>query len=142
MINQVILIGRLTKDVEVQKTNSGKSVASFSLAVDSYYGNGQKTCSFIPCTAWGVVAENLSRFCRKGSQIAIEGRLQQRSYQGKDGNRYVVEVVCTTIEFLERRGGDSKGSTYENMEGVPAQVADDFSEDTLGLDNDTNDLPF
>lgn len=133
MINSVILIGRLTRDVEVQKTNNGKSVASFSLAVDNYYGTGQKSCSFIPCTAWGPIAENLAKYCGKGSQICVEGRLQQRSYQTKDGGKNsVVEVICSQVEFLERRTGESSGD----------YVDQEYS-DSVSLDStDNGDLPF
>lgn len=140
MINEVILIGRLTKDVEVQTTTSGKSVSSFSLAVDNYIGNGQKSCSFIPCTAWGPIAQNLARFCGKGSQVCVEGRLQQRTYQSKTETRSVVEVICTNIEFLERRKNDSKQS-FDPIPSDEAQLDTEYSQDSLGLDNDDN-LPF
>lgn len=101
-LNNVVLVGRLTKDPELRKLDKDLVTASFSLAVDNpYKSGGDKSASFIPCTAWSSTAENLCKYCSKGDLIALEGRLSQRSYEDKDGNRRsVVEVVTQNIQFL------------------------------------------
>ena len=104
-LNNVVLVGRLTKDPELRNLDKDLTTASFSLAVDNPGKNSQdKTASFIPCTAWNGTAENLCKYCSKGSLIAIEGRLSQRSYTDKQGNiRSVVEVVANAIHFLDTK---------------------------------------
>lgn len=96
-MNQVVLTGRLTKDPELRETTGGKSVASFNLAVDKY-GEG---ADFINCIAWGKSAENLCKYQSKGSQIALSGRIQTRTYDDAKGNKqYITEIVADSIEFL------------------------------------------
>ena len=104
-LNNVVLVGRLTKDPELRNLDKDLVTASFSLAVDNPGKHYQdKTASFIPCTAWNGTAENLCKYCSKGSLIAIEGRLSQRSYTDKQGNiRSVVEVVANAIHFLDTK---------------------------------------
>lgn len=107
-LNNVVLVGRLTKDPELRNLDKDLVTASFSLAVDNPGKNNQdKTASFIPCSVWNGTAENLCKYCSKGSLIAIEGRLSQRSYTDKTGtNRSVVEVVCNAIHFLDTKKAD------------------------------------
>lgn len=96
-MNKVVLIGRLTADPELRKTSDDKSVASFSLAIN----RGQDLVDFINVVAWEKDAENVKKFLTKGSQVAIDGRIQTRNYDDKDGNkRYVTEVVANNVEFL------------------------------------------
>ena len=105
MLNKIILIGRLTKDVELRYTESGKAVANFTLAVDRPFkkAQGEKEADFIRIVVWGKQAENCANYIGKGRLAAVEGRLQIRSYDGNDGQRkYITEVVAETVEFLDR----------------------------------------
>lgn len=111
-MNLVVLIGRLTRDPELKYlANTGTPVATFSLAVDrelskdkrqEVESKGQPTADFINIIVWGKQAENCANYLKKGKLAAVSGRLQSRSYEGKDGTkRYITEVVATRVEFLE-----------------------------------------
>ena len=104
-MNNVNIIGRLTKDVEVRKTSTNKSVSSFSIAVDnSATKDGEKTTSFFNCSAWNNVAETLSKYTRKGDRIAISGSLIQRNYDNKNGEKIsVVEINVNSITLIENK---------------------------------------
>lgn len=100
MLNKIILIGRLTKDPEVRYTQSEKAVCTFALAVDSGFGDNKRT-DFINIVVWGKQGESCGKYLAKGKLAAVEGRLQIRSYEGKDGNkRYSTEVVADSVQFL------------------------------------------
>ena len=104
-MNKIILIGRLTKDVDLRFTESGKAVANFTLAVDRPFKNqqGEKEADFIRIVVWGKQAENCANHIGKGRLVAVDGRLQIRSYEGQDGDRkYITEVVAETVKFLDR----------------------------------------
>ncbi len=110
MINRVVLVGRLTRDPELRRTNSGTSVCSFTVAIDNRGKNpdGTKSTSFIPCTAFQQSADNMSKFVRKGSLVGIEGRLNQRSYTRQDGSKAsVLEVLCDSVQFLEPKSANA-----------------------------------
>ena len=111
-MNKVILIGRLTRDPELRTTTSGTATTSFSIAVDRPFVNqqtGQREADFINCVAWRKQAENISRYCFKGTQVAVEGRIQTRSYDAQDGTkRYVTEVVCDNVTFLGSKNSNSR----------------------------------
>lgn len=113
MLNRVILMGRITADLELKRTASGISVTSFTVAVDrNYVKQGeQRQTDFINIVCWRQQAEFVCRYFGKGSMIAIEGQLQTRTYQAKDGtNRYVTEVVADNISFTgERRDQSNSG---------------------------------
>jgi len=105
MLNRIILIGRLTRDVELRYTQEGKAVANFTLAVDRPFKNqqGEKEADFIRTIVWGKQAENCANYIGKGRLVAVDGRLQIRSYEGQDGDRkYITEVVAETVKFLDR----------------------------------------
>lgn len=104
-MNNIVLLGRLTKDADIRSTQSGKVVASFTLAVDRpYTQNGKKEADFIACQIWGKSAEVLGRSVHKGQRILLEGRLQIRQYTDKNGNkRTAAEVVADRFEFIERK---------------------------------------
>lgn len=143
MINRVILIGRLTRDPELRKTTrSNVAVASFTIAVDNRFKgpNGEKTASFINCIAWNNLAELVNRWAHKGSLVGIEGRLNQRSYESKDGrNVQVVEVICDSVSFLE-----PKNSNVEDNLSSPFEdevTSSDESKNLSSIDID-DDLPF
>ena len=144
MINNVVLVGRLTRDPELKTTNSGTSVCSFTVAVDNRQKNtdGTKSASFIPCTAFQQAADNMSKFLKKGSLVGIVGRLNQRSYLNKDNIKVtVIEVLCDSVQFLEPKGEgrqlDNDSSGFES--DVPAQ---DESKNLDALDLPDDDLPF
>lgn len=102
MINNTTLVGRLTKDPELRKTQNGTSVVSFTIAIQRMIQKeGSPEADFINCIAFNKIADNLAKYMKKGSMIGVVGRLQSRSYDDKDGKRiYITEVVADTIEFL------------------------------------------
>lgn len=106
-MNKAIISGRLTRDPDVRYTTTGKVVCQFTLAVDRPFTNqdGQREADFINVVVWGKIAELCGNSLGKGHRTLVEGRLQLRSYDGKDGaKRYVIEVVANSVEFLERKG--------------------------------------
>lgn len=112
-MNKVILMGRLTRDPEVRYTQTGKVVCQFTLAVDRPFKtpDGQKEADFIPVVVWGKAAELVGNSCQKGHRLLVDGRLQIRSYDAKDGTkRWVTEIIVNNVEFIERRS-DTVGST-------------------------------
>ena len=144
MINNVVLVGRLTRDPELKTTNSGTSVCSFTIALDNRQKNpdGTKSTSFIPCTAFQQAADNMSKFLKKGSLVGIVGRLNQRSYLNKDNIKVtVIEVLCDSVQFLEPKG---EGRQVENdNSGFESDVqAQDESKNLDALDLPDDDLPF
>lgn len=131
-MNKVILIGRLTADPDIRRTQSGKCVASYRLAVDRpFKSDGQPEADFISCVAWGKSGEFCQRYLHKGMKIALEGRIQTRTYDDKDGKKvYVTEIIVEHHEFCEgKRSADSGGY---------AEPAQGFTE----IDEDDSDLPF
>ena len=105
-MNRIILLGRLTRDPEVRYTTTGKVVCQFTLAVDRPFANqdGQREADFIPVVIWGKQAETCGNSLTKGQRVLVEGRLQIRSYDAKDGSkRYVTEVIADRFEFIERK---------------------------------------
>ncbi|WEV60474.1 single-stranded DNA-binding protein [Streptococcaceae bacterium ESL0729] len=127
MINNVVLVGRLTKDIELRQTANGQSNASFTLAVTRNFKNqkGEYDADFINVVAWRNTAEFLARFgAKKGNLLSVTGRIQTRSYENQQGQRvYVTEVVADNASFLESRavresqGGPSSGGGYQAPQG-------------------------
>ena len=110
-MNKVILIGRLTRDPELRTIASGNATTSFSIAVNRNFTNqnGEREADFINCVAWRKQAENVAKYCTKGSQVAVEGRIQTRNYDAQDGTkRYVTEVIADNVTFLSSRAGGSQ----------------------------------
>lgn len=116
-MNKVQLVGRLAKDPELRTTGTGKSVCSFSIAVDRRYKQeGQPTADFFNVTAWGRQAEVITQYLGKGRQVAIAGRLQARSYDAKDGTkRYVTEIILEEFDFI-----GNKADTGQNQSTAQA----------------------
>lgn len=151
MINRVVLVGRLTKDIELRKTNSNISTCTFTLACNRRFSNannGGPTADFINCVAWRQSADFLAQYASKGSIVAVEGRITTRNYEGQNGKVYVTEVTCDNVQLI----GGSKGagtSTSTNQTFTPAneptyqenEFEDDFS-NTPSLDISSDDLPF
>ncbi len=128
MLNRVILIGRLTKDPELRYTPNGVAVASFTLAVDRSRPNqqGERETDFIPIVVWQKQAENCANYIGKGSLVAVDGRLQVRTYDAKDGQRrWVTEVIAENVRFLDRRESTAAQSTGT----IGSEVA--FTEDDI-----------
>lgn len=137
MINRVVLVGRLTRDPELRRTGNGTAVASFTLAIDNRLKdeNGNKTTSFIPCVVWNQQAENCVRFVKKGSLVGIEGRLNQRTYQNKEGNNVqVIEVMCDSVQYLEPKKQE------EPSQEAPTPTVE--TSKTKNVDVPDDDLPF
>ncbi len=131
-MNKVILVGRLTRDPEVKNTQSGRAVATFTLAVDRRYKgkDGKKEADFIPIVFWGKQAELVGQYLSKGSQIGVSGRLQVRNYDAQDGTkRYVTEVIGDELTFLQT-GPQSRS----NQNSAPP--ADNIDQNFMGLDED------
>ena len=125
MLNRVVLMGRITQDLELKSTASGTSVTSFSIAVDrNYVKQGQqRQTDFINIVCWRQQAEFVCRYFGKGSMIALEGQIQSRTYQAKDGtNRYVTEVVVDNVSFTGERN-DNNTNTANNGYAQPQQQA-------------------
>ncbi|WP_453993113.1 single-stranded DNA-binding protein [Bacillus nitroreducens] len=103
MINQVILVGRLTRDPDLRYTQDGKAVAHVTLAVSRNFRNAGGTIEtdFVNCTLWQKTAENTANYCKKGSILGVTGRIQTRNYQNNEGKRvYVTEVLADSVKFL------------------------------------------
>lgn len=128
-MNKVILIGRITKDVELKTTTSGKSVATFTLAVNKDFKNadGNYDADFINCVAFGQQAETISKFVHKGDRFGVDGKISTRNYDKNGSKVYVTEVIVNGFEFLESK----KDKPTADVE------VDDYEEYT-----DTDDLPF
>lgn len=146
-LNRVVLIGRLVKDPELKKTPTGSSVTAFTLALDNIpKAGGAKTTSFIPCNCWNKIAENVAKYTSKGSLVAVEGKLNQRSYENKQGIKVsVIEVYCDSVQFLDKRqGSDSSIDSDSDYQTDPDLIddSDNQSEVHQGIDSSDDDLPF
>jgi single-strand DNA-binding protein len=124
MLNKAIIIGRLTRDPDLRYLQNGTAVCSFTLAVDRTFKNkdGQREADFIPVVAWRKTAELCGKYLMKGSQAAVSGRIQTRSYDANDGSkRYVTEIVADEVHFIGSRPDGSRNNTTEDAEnfGVP-----------------------
>nr|DAP46651.1 MAG TPA: Single strand binding protein [Bacteriophage sp.] len=139
MLNVVAIIGRMVKDPELKTTNSGKSVCSFRIANDSGYkdASGQSQTNWLNVTAWGKTAEFVCKYFPKGALIAIDGRLQTRQYQDKNGNnRTAVEIVAQNVSFC---GSKEK---YQPCPAAPSQRTHGEPDADYALIEDDGDLPF
>ena len=116
MINRVVLVGRMTRDPELRRTGQGDAVTSFTLAVNRNYTSrdGQQQADFINCVVWRKPAENVERYCSKGSLVGIEGRIQTRYYDNNQGQRvYVTEIICDSVQFLDTKKEEQPRSKYD-----------------------------
>ena len=156
MINRVVLVGRLTKDIELRKTSSNISTCTFTLACNRRYASGsnnnQPTADFISCVAWRQSADFLAQYAKKGSIVGVEGRITTRNYEGQNGKVYVTEVTCDTVQLIGGNKGNNSESvpmTNVNKTFTPSvendfsgnELDDDFS-NTPSLDISSDDLPF
>lgn len=134
-------IGRVTKDLELKKTNNGKSFLNFSLAVNRDFKNkdGEYEADFINCQVWDKQAESMATYVGKGSLIGVEGRIQTRSYDNNDGKRvYVTEIVCDRVEFLNYSNASEK--VHDRIKQAKNDAIIDTITEKVGDIND--ELPF
>lgn len=140
MINRVVLTGRPIRNLELRSTKSGTSVCQFTLAVDRNFKskNGERETDFISCVAWQKTAEVMSKYVKKGSAIGVDGRIQTRSYNNRDGQRvYVTEVVVENFSFLG--GQDESGQRQQNKQ---SSVQSDPFTSSGSEELDLSNLPF
>lgn len=132
-MNKTVLIGRITKDIELKTTTSDKYVCTFTLAVNKDFKNadGNYDVDFINCVAFGQQAETISKFVHKGDKFCVFGKIATRNYKKPDGSKvYITEVIVESFEFLESK--KDKPTYYNNASG------DDFTH----IDGEPDDLPF
>ncbi len=153
-VNQVMLMGNLTRDPELRQTPNGQSVVSFSLALNRAYkdqsGQWQEATDFIDVVAWAGLAERVSQYLSKGSRCLVQGRLQSRSWEQDGQKRSKVEVLANDVTFLDSRGGggdaSESGSNFNQSSGTkptPSKkkedvVIEDIGDEPINLD----DIPF
>lgn len=137
MINNVVLIGRLTRDVELRYTLQNQAVGQFTLAVNRNFKNqnGEYDADFINCVIWGKLAENFANWTKKGNLVGITGRVQTRNYENQQGQRvYVTEVVAESFQLLEKRDNSA------NQNSMAEQMPPSFAGDPMDIKDD--DFPF
>lgn len=158
MINNITLVGRLTKAVDLRYTSSGIAVAQTNLAVERPFTNqnGVRETDFIRIVIWRKAAENLSNFTTKGSLIGVTGRIQTRSYENNNGQKvYVTEVVCENVQYLEPKEVTDKRKQQNNQQGMnnastdnhrnksdTKNYPDPFEQNDDYVDISDDDLPF
>lgn len=163
MINNVTLVGRMTKDPELKYTSSGTAVLTFNLAVNRPFTNqqGEREADFIMCQVWRKTAENVANYTRKGSLVGVVGRIQTRNYDDKDGKKvYVTEVVAENVQFLEPKGtqtggqGNRQGNHSQNSQsglngnsggspgGHPGGYSNAYQNSADSISISDEDLPF
>lgn len=143
MTNNVVLIGRLVRDVDLRQTSTGKMMTYFTLAVNRNFKNeqGEQAADFIGCVAFDKKAENMARFLSKGSLISVEGRISTRNFQGNDGKTvYVTEVVASNITFLESKKQNQYGQAQNG--GYSQQANNDFGRFEDNIDFNMGWNPF
>ncbi|MFB2004319.1 single-stranded DNA-binding protein [Staphylococcus aureus] len=143
MLNRVVLVGRLTKDPEFRTTQNGVSVATFTLAVNRNFKNknGEQQADFINVVVFRQQAENVNNYLSKGNLASVDGRIQSRSYENKEGQRvYVTEVLADSVQFLEPKNNQSNNQPQQQS-GQAQSGNNPFNNDNnVNIDND--DLPF
>lgn len=146
MINNVVLVGRLTKAVDLRYTSNGTAYASFTVAVERNFKNqnGEKETDFINCAMWRKAAENFANFTHKGSQVGIEGRIQTRNYENQQGQKvYVTEVLAENFTLLEPRNATSRlEGDRESFNGGHVNHTFNWNKNTNTGGNFANNDPF
>lgn len=150
MLNRAILMGRLVADPELRQTPNGVSVCSFRIAVDRNYSKDrERQADFIDIVAWRQSAEFVSRYFTKGKMIIVEGSIQTRSYEDKQGNkRTAVEVVADNVQFGESKSASQQNAGYgaPAPTQAPAEPAVSYASGDVGdfseMSSDSDDLPF
>ena len=141
-MNQVTLIGRLTKDPELKYTQGGKAFCKFSVAVTREFN--REEADFIGCVAWDKRAETIAEYLRKGRRIAIQGRLNVRSYEQNGENKWITEVIVDKFDFIDTNSNSTGGNyapqsgTTSNNQGIEATSSTEDNEEII----DDDDFPF
>lgn len=144
MLNRIVMIGRLTRDPELRRTTSGTSVASFTIACDDSYRtqNGEKSTVFMNCSCFRNIADNVAKFTRKGSLVAVYGRLTQRKYVNRDNVQVTVtEINADGVEFLEPKSANAGAEGFVADPAAPS-LTPDVANDSDSIDVIEDDLPF
>lgn len=155
MINRVVLVGRLTRDpAELRKTSGDNAVTSFTIAVDNRFAKTEdRSADFISCVVFNKSAEFVCNYAKKGALIGVEGRLQSRSYDDKDGRKvYVTEVVCDNVQLLESKSASAqrnnepmsqvKPNNFAYQNQVSEKPYNDVGDKYANVDINDDDLPF
>lgn len=148
MINRTVLVGRLTRDPELKRTANDVAVVSFTLAVNRQFTNaqGERKADFISCVIWRKAAENFANFTHKGSLVGIDGRIQTRNYEDKQGQRvYVTEVIVENFSLLEPRSETSNqlaNTANSSADNSQKNSSDPFADNSKPIDISDSDLPF
>ncbi|MEI8187441.1 MAG: single-stranded DNA-binding protein [Candidatus Saccharibacteria bacterium] len=150
-LNQVTLMGNLTRDPELRQTPTGQSVCSFSLALNRSYkdasGEWKEATDYVDVVAWANLGERVAQYVTKGRRVLIQGRLQSRSWEQDGAKRSKVEILANDVTFLDARGSDSEGPSESTPASKPAAkkaakedsvVIDDIGDEPINLD----DIPF
>ncbi|MER0122404.1 single-stranded DNA-binding protein [Streptococcus sp. ZJ100] len=140
MINNVVLVGRMTRDAELSYTQSNQAVATFTLAVNRNFKNqnGEREADFVNCVIWRQQAENLANWVKKGNLVGITGRIQTRNYENQQGQRvYVTEVIADSFQLLESKSKENKTANQASME-----QHEPYFRPASPVDISEDDLPF
>lgn len=145
MINRVVLVGRITRDPELRKTNTGTSVVSFTLAVNRRFAkDDEQKADFINCQAWRQSADFMANYVKQGALLGIEGRIQTRNYKDQsDRTVYVTEIVCDSVQILAQKRAEGAPNDYGQVNYSQSEytnVESEFGSDTVDISSD--DLPF
>ena len=144
-MNKVVLIGRLTRDPELRYTGNNTAVASFTLAVNRPFSNqqGEREADFINVVVWRKQAENVKNYLTQGSQAAVEGRLQTRSYDDNNGQkRYITEVIADNVEFLGSKGSSNNSNNMNSSAPSAGPTPYDFGDAPTPKGTDVDSNPF
>lgn len=139
MINKAVLVGRLVRDPEYRTTPSGVQVATFTLAVNRTFTNqqGEREADYINCVVFRKTAENVNQYLSKGKLAGVDGRLQSRSYENKEGQKVsVTEVVCDNVQFLEPKGSQNGSNSYQN--GTSYQKGNNYTQNNQNVQQGQN----
>lgn len=154
-MNKVLLVGRLTRDPEMRTTSSGMVVTRFTIAVNRGFAdrNGERTADFISCSSFNRAAENIAKYCKKGSLVSVEGSIRTGSYDAQDGTKkYTTEVACTQVNFLSSKNETNSGGFESN--NTPFEMPVEHEMPSANLEEDpfksfgeeitlsNDDLPF
>ena len=148
MINRFVGVGHLTKDPQFRTTPNGVSIANFTIAVNRTFTNaqGEREADFINCVVFRKQAENVNNYLSKGQLAGVDGRIQSRSYENKEGNRvFVTEVVCDSVQFLEPKGNNNQNVSQGQQTGTNNQQTGNVAKDNPFANGNVDfedDLPF
>ncbi|WP_070373075.1 single-stranded DNA-binding protein [Mammaliicoccus sciuri] len=143
MINKAVLVGRLVRDPEYRTTPSGVQVATFTLAVNRTFTNqqGEREADYINCVVFRKTAENVNQYLSKGKLAGVDGRLQSRSYDNKEGQKvYVTEVVCDNVQFLEPKDSQNGSNSYQN--GTSYQKGNNYTQNNQNVQQGQNKVKY